>query len=182
MEAIGKQKNKRISCIPNNMEKYISFSMGAMVFLDSLQFLNASLDQLVSNLSVDGSKKFPNMKHYMKNKYPDLQQDAIELLLRKGVYPYDYMDSADKFSETCLPPIEAFYNALSEQALTEQEYQHAHRVWQAFDVKTMGDYHDLYMETGMMPYKMLTYLLLHLLVHHPTYKLNFFFFRCAPTG
>ena len=47
MSAIGKLKNKKISCIPNNMERYISFSLDNLRFIDSVQFLNESLDTLV---------------------------------------------------------------------------------------------------------------------------------------
>ena len=149
MEAIGKQKRRRISCIPNNLEKYISFSLGNIVFLDSLQFLNASLDQLVANLRVDGQNKFPHTFNYMRVKYPDIPLNAVDLLLKKGVYPYDYMDSEEKFHETCLPPREAFYNTLNEQDLSEEEYRHAQMVWQTFGMKNLGDYHNLYMETDV---------------------------------
>ena len=149
MEAIGGQsKNKRIDCIPNNMERYISFRMGSLVFLDTLQFLNTSLEQLVNNLSVNGADKFPHTSDYMRRKYPDLLPDAITLILKKGVYPYDYMDSYDRFDESSLPPKEEFYNSLSEEHITDAEYQHAQNVWKTFDIKTMGQYHDLYMETG----------------------------------
>ena len=51
MQGTGKLKNKTINCIPNNMEKYISFSIGHLDFLDSLQFMNASLEKLTSNLA-----------------------------------------------------------------------------------------------------------------------------------
>jgi hypothetical protein len=54
MSAVGKLKDKKISCIPNNMEKYISFSFGNLRFIDSLQFLNASLETLVNNLAKEG--------------------------------------------------------------------------------------------------------------------------------
>jgi hypothetical protein len=149
MEAIGGQKNKRISCIPQNLEKYISFSLGAMVFLDSLQFLGASLEQLVANLSAEGQEKFPNMHSYILSKFPQLPQDTIKLLLQKGVYPYDHMDSQKKFEDTCLPPKEAFFNILSEEPLSDQDYEHAQKVWKTFEMNNMGQYHDLYMETGM---------------------------------
>ena len=58
MESLGKFKRARLRCIANNMEKYISFSIGQLTFIDSLQFMNASLDKLVSNLANEGSEKF----------------------------------------------------------------------------------------------------------------------------
>lgn len=58
MSAVGKYKDRNISCIPNNMEKYISFSLGNLRLIDSLQFLNASLDTLLSNSAKEGPHKF----------------------------------------------------------------------------------------------------------------------------
>ena len=77
MQAISRVEGS-ISCFPNNMEKYISFSLGQLRFIDSLQFLNASLDSLVS----------ANQPEYflITNQYePD--EEKRSLLLRKGVYP-----------------------------------------------------------------------------------------------
>ncbi len=149
MEAIGKQKEKKVDCIPNNMEKYITFSMGTLQFIDTLQFLNSSLEKLVSNLAVEGIDKFKQTKYYLKTKFPHLPEDTIHLLLRKGVYPYDHVDGPYRFEETTLPPREAFYNSLQEEDITEDEYQHAQHVWKAFGIQNMGDYHDLYMETDV---------------------------------
>ena len=62
MSEIGKLQPKRISCIPNNKEKYISFTIGNLRFIDSLQFLNASLSTLVNNLASEGPNKFPTLR------------------------------------------------------------------------------------------------------------------------
>lgn len=62
-----------------------------------------------------------------------------DLLFQKGIYPYEYIDSWERFEETSLPAREAFYSNL-----TEEEYEHAQKVW-----KEMGDYHDLYVETDV---------------------------------
>ena len=114
IQAIGKA-DKDIKCIPNNMEKYVSFSMGSMDFIDSLQFLPAPVGKLVSNL-----KEF---KH--------IQACFTEtLLLRKGVYPYDYVDSPDKLPETQLPPLLAFDNVLTGESITDEDYTHAKQVWE----------------------------------------------------
>jgi hypothetical protein len=85
MQGLGKLKDKKINCIPNNTEKYISFSIDNLDFIDSLQFMNASLEKLASNLAKDGDNKFPTLKNY-------IDSDKVPLLLRKGVYPYDHMD------------------------------------------------------------------------------------------
>ena len=70
MEKLGKYKDKRITVIPNTTEKYISFSIDNIRFIDSLQFMNASLEKLVGNLAEDGKHKFVNMCKYI----PDDEQ------------------------------------------------------------------------------------------------------------
>ena len=66
-------------------------------------------------------------------------------MLRKGVYPYDYITTEEKFEERQLPAIEAFYSQLAEAAISEDDYRHAHSVWNAWSMENLGDYHDLYM-------------------------------------
>lgn len=144
IEAAGKYKDKKIVCIPNNMEKYISFSVGNLRFLDSYQFMSESLERLVKNLAVDGLTHF----HHFRKAF---QSDEIaKLLLRKNVYCYDYVDSHDKFEETMLPPKTAFYNTIKREHVSNDDYDHAQRVWAAMDMKTLGDYHDLYLLTDVL--------------------------------
>ena len=66
------------------------------------------------------------------------------LLLRKGLYPYEYMDSWERFNETSLPPKKAFYRELTVEDITDKDYNHAQKVWRVFRIKNMGEYHDLY--------------------------------------
>ena len=62
------------------------------------------------------------------------------------MYPYDYMDSFNRFDEPSLPPKEAFFSKLSNEDITDEDYQHAQNVWNAFNCKNLGDYHDLYLK------------------------------------
>ena len=103
-----------INCISNNTEKYISFSIDNLDFIDSLQFMNASLEKLVSNLAKDGVDKFSTLKKYMDS-------DKVPLLLRKGVYPYDYMNCVERFQEPTLPPKESFYNVLNDEHISDED-------------------------------------------------------------
>ena len=66
-------------------------------------------------------------------------------LLRKGVYPYDYVDSPEKLQETQLPPLLAFDNILTGESITEEDYTHAKQVWEKFRMVSLGEYHDLYL-------------------------------------
>ena len=147
-----------INCIPNNEEKYISFTKSVIVgnyvgkkgevknkthdlrFIDSYKFMAASLDKLVSNLS---EKAFKNIKRYYTG-------DKLNLLRRKGVYPYDYMDSIECFEENKLPPKEAFYSKLNNKNISYEDYEHAKKVWDTFEMKNLGDYHDLYNKSDVL--------------------------------
>ena len=125
------------------MEKYISFSVGHLDFIDSLQFMNASLQKLVSNLAKEGDAKFQVLKRY-------IAADKVPLLLRKRVYPYDYMDGMDKFQEQQLPPKEAFYSKLTEEHISDEDYQHAQTVFATFQLQNLGEYHDLYLQSDVL--------------------------------
>ena len=72
------------------------------------------------------------------------------LIRRKGVYPYDYMDSFDRLEETELPSQGAFFSKLSGSPCSDSEYTHATRVWDAFECKTIGDYHDIYLQLDVL--------------------------------
>ena len=76
--------------------------------------------------------------------------DHFELVRRKGVYPYDYMDSFDRFEETALPSQDAFFNNLSGSPCSDTEYIHATRVWDAFGCQTISDYHDIYLQLDVL--------------------------------
>ena len=155
-----------ISCIANNEEKYISFSKQITVgtyrksaingegdvyyvekpithtikFIDSFRFMGTSLSKLVNNLP---ETAFQNVgKYYTKEK--------LDLIKRKGVYPYEYMDSIERFKETMLPLKESFYSSLSDEHISDEDYEHAKKVWDAFEMKSLEDYHELYNKTDVL--------------------------------
>ena len=74
----------------------------------------------------------------------------MKLLLKKGVFPYSYLDSEACFTETSLPPIHQFYNTLTQQHLPPDDYAHAQNVWKAFNISNLGEYHDLYVLTDVL--------------------------------
>ena len=94
----------------------------------------SSRDKLSSNLKID---QFVNLKKYYIG-------NQLSLLLRKGVYPYDYVDCLKKIDETSLPPKEAFYSKLTGEGITDKDYQHCHTVWKEFHMGSMKDCHTLY--------------------------------------
>ena len=66
------------------------------------------------------------------------------MLLRKGVYPYEYMDNWEKFDETSIPPKEAYYSELNEEGISDADYAHVQKLWEVCKIKDMGENHDLY--------------------------------------
>ena len=69
---------------------------------------------------------------------------------KKGVYPYDYMDSFSKFNERTLPNKEDFYSLLLDEPISDDQYKHAQHVWNTFQIRNLGEYHDLYLESDVL--------------------------------
>ena len=151
-------KKENIDCIPNNEEKYISFSKTIVtgqytnkkgeikdktfkiVFNDSLKFMSSSLGALVNNLPKDAFKNL--LKYYTPKQ--------AEILKQKGFYPYEYMNTEEKFNDTKLPPREVFYSKLSGRGIKEKDYKHAWNVWNTFKMKSFKEYHELYNITDVL--------------------------------
>ena len=110
-------------------------------FINSFKFMVSSLDSLTNN-SVHRGRKLFGFEGYSESQY--------ELLVRKGVYPYEYMSSWDKFTESQLPPKAAFYSNLNMSNVSDDDYEHTQKVWQAFKIKNLVEYHDLYLETDVI--------------------------------
>ena len=144
MQHFGKYKKMGLSCIPTNSEKYISFTLAHLQFLDSLNFINEGLGKLVDNLAAKGDQHF----HHIKRHFTDSEERKLSL--RKGVYPYEWMDHVDKMEHTSLPEKEAFGSKLSLSSISDDDYTYAKNVWKTFHMQTMGDYHDLYLKTDVL--------------------------------
>ena len=80
----------------------------------------------------------------------DGDNNKFVLLLRKGVYPYDYTNDWDKFKETQLPLMKDFHNTLNQTDITKEDYEHAQKVWNTFNIKNLGEYHDLYVQSDTL--------------------------------
>ena len=91
--------------------------------------MSSSLDSLVNNLAC-GAEQFFGFEEYNENQY--------KLLIKKGIYPCEYMNDWDKFKEIKLLPKEAFYGKLNMKGVREEDYEHANRVWKEFGLKDSG--------------------------------------------
>ena len=133
---------ERPSCIPQNTEKFISFSLKKSVsselrFLDSCAFMGFPLAKLVGNL-----KEFPIMSKFF-------EPDEVEILSRKGVFPYKWFDSFDKLYHTKFLEHEYFFSKLSGKNISKKEYDFGQSVYNRF-CKNVIDYHDLYLKTDVL--------------------------------
>ena len=125
----GEECQMNINAITNNMEKYMAFMLGNhLTFIDSFQFMSSSLEKLSNNLP---DEAFRYTKEVFKNNF--------QLMKQKGIYPYDYMDSFEKFNETELPTIKDFYSILNDENISDYQYNHAKEVWNTFNLKTIGE-------------------------------------------
>ena len=76
--------------------------------------------------------------------------DKCILLLRKIIYPHEYMDSWERFDEQLLPEKDAFYSSLSIEDITNVDYRHAKRVYKKFSIKNWAEYHNLYVQNDTL--------------------------------
>ena len=139
-----------MAVIAKDTEDYISFSVNIEVekytdkngeerskeislrFIDSIKFMSSSLDSLVNNLARGGGEFFG---------FENYSGHQSELLIRKRIYPYEYMDSWDRFEETTLPPASSFYSKLNMSRVSDQDYKHVCKVWRDFGIRNLGEYH-----------------------------------------
>ena len=149
----------KMDVIAKNKEDYITFLIRVAVdkyidknevekekeielrFIDSFKLMSSSLDSLTTNLVRGGHRLF-GFEKYTPEQY--------DLLVKKGIYPYEYMSEWEKFKETKLPPKEAFYSKLNMSGVSSENYEHARKVWEEFKIKNLGEYHDLYLKTDVI--------------------------------
>ena len=141
-----------LGVIALNNQKIKTFWVNNIQFLDSMAHMKDSLDNLTKNLldketrTKGKTNMFPETRQHFRQRFPAATDTDLLLLLRKGVYPYNWMDDLAKMATTMLPPQDDFYNVLSRSGIADKEYRHAQQVWTAFDCKTFLDYHNLYLE------------------------------------
>ena len=152
-----------------NGDKYESMpeSMCKVRFIDSFKFMSSKLETLVENLAQDpmnfpnlidtliaNSNKCDNLTHeqrlklvskYMNDEY---FMSQVKLLLRKGVYPYEWVDSYEKLSRShCDWTIDDFYSHVSGDTISKEDYEHYKKVCESFGCILTSEYHDLYLMT-----------------------------------
>ena len=140
MQELGKFDVK-VNIIPNGLKKYMAFTINNdLVFIDSMQFMNSSLDTLVKNWS----------EMDIKYSSEEFSGNLLKLVRQKGAYPYEYMDNFKKFFDEKLPDRCKFFSSLKDECVTGKVYLYAINVWNVLKMNAMGDYRDLYLKTDVL--------------------------------
>lgn len=127
--------------------KVHQFQFWEFAFIDSFQFLSASLDSLVENLKTDSENLEYNFRHFFSD---FTNKDEAHLLLQKNAFPYDYLDSEERFEETQLPPIEYFYSSIKNEGIHPEEYERAQYVYDRLKLRNLGEWADIYLKTDVL--------------------------------
>ena len=136
---ITMDEKDKISCIPLNSEKFISFTYNRLRFIDSYAFLGCGLEDLIANLD-------DKHKHNLQNKFGD----NFNLVNKKGFFPYDWFNSLNKLNQKSLPKQPQWYSKLYKSNISNTDYKHVKNVWDTFKMKTFEDYHDLYLDIDVL--------------------------------
>lgn len=130
------------SVIGINKEKNRMKEIFKFRFIDTYRFMSEPLSAL--------AKLLPSSeKHMLRQQFAGVIPENLELLQRKGIFPYDYMDSEEKLIDP-LPVREEFYNKLTEDGISEEDYEHAKKVFDAFHCWSMRDYAQLYLKLDVL--------------------------------
>lgn len=142
LEKISGKFVKNIKLIPLNTEKCISFTLDNIRFLDSFSFLSSKLDSLVENLK-NSKYDFPVFNSFFDSRHKSL-------LLRKGVFPYNYFTSFEVLKQKSLPDKSHFFNNLNNSNISDEDFNFANKIFKKFKCVTFKDYLSLYLNTDVV--------------------------------
>ena len=137
-----------IAVIPKGIDKYVSIIVNRHItFKDSYQFYISSLDTLASNLKDNNFKRLTS----------EFGIYELEILKRKGAYPYEWVNSYEKFKNSSSPEKKYFYSSLrdgkrdrSDGHSSDEQYQHLQNVWDIFNFNTFEDFYDHYLKKDVL--------------------------------
>ncbi|KAL5269338.1 hypothetical protein ACHWQZ_G002978 [Mnemiopsis leidyi] len=132
-----------IEVIANTAEKYTQIKTQRFVIHDSMSHLIGSLENLCKSLRQRGLTGFS----LMRNEFP--LEDQFNCVLQKLIYPYDYIDGFEIFEET-IPDKSAFFNKLTNEDLSDDDYQKLLKICRVFNITTLGELHDLYLRVDVL--------------------------------
>ena len=147
----AKKRHGEIGCIPTNLERYIAFSIGRIQFMDSLAYVQASLENIVKD-SPKTKSDFPFTRAEVltpRQEQMDTDGEYVETMLQKGEFPYSYFDSIEKFHTTVKPARKDFKDVLSgREECDEKSYEKVTKIWELCN--NFQDYHDIYLRQDVL--------------------------------
>ena len=127
---------------PETIEKFKAVMTEKFIFLDSFAFLLPSLEKLVHSLKINENSSFSRLKAEFPEHHEELTQ--------KGIYFYDYASSYNIFYENSIPARKMFYYEQTQSDITDEDYEHAQKIFSKMRCKNLGEYMLLYVKTDAL--------------------------------
>jgi len=151
--------DKDLKVLSQTEEKYYSISVNVaetnitFEFKDSLRFLLKSIDKSATVLykkNSGGLNNFKNLVSFFRENFTNISDEILELLVQKGVFPYEYLDSFERLNETEYPSFERFYDSLKEKHINEEDYNRGKKLFDYFKCKAFKEYMELYLRCDVL--------------------------------
>ena len=163
---LAKNFNGPFSCLGENTEKYITFSICKfkktninkksiayqIKFIDSFRHMSQSLSNLVDNLDEPSKNlSIDTLINRFYNTYALCNKDInkFKLLLHKGIYPYEYMTSSDKYKEPAPLDKKLYYTKLNDENISDSDIEHVKKVCNAYKLTNLKDYNELFVKSDV---------------------------------
>ena len=147
LKAMENADKNHIQALPVNMEKFRTLTVNYYAFVDSVELIPGALATLVNTLAESGHS-FPYLDQLS---FCQQSEERKKLLLRKGVFPYEWAESLDKLRATKeLPARECFFSSLTQAGISPEDYEHGRTVFEVFECQNMLDYCELYCQLDTM--------------------------------
>ena len=144
IDSIYKYNCNLVNIIPISSEQYLTFSVGNLEFKDTYKFMSERLAELARILRLKGDEHFTYLNRHFT------EESQRKLVRCKGVFPYSYMTSVDVLFEKCLPPKEAFFNDLTQQPISDEQYNFALKVFEEFKCTNLLSYLHVYLSCDVL--------------------------------
>ena len=152
------KKYGKIDLLANTDEKYINYTINSgfgyefeddkprkfvkLSFVDTFRFMASSIEKLAKNLK---THQFKHLNEFIKDQeLIENDDDTFKILSSKGIFPYEFIDDIEKLNYDKILEKDKFYNCLTNENISDDDYKHYIKVWNKLKVKTLGNYSDLY--------------------------------------
>lgn len=140
---------RNVQVIPKTTEKFLSFTLhigknNRLKFLDTFQFLSSSLENLTDNLKSSGINNFQITRKVFQEKYGEIPDRIFAEMIAKSAFPYEFLDSFEKFNHKHFPDRKKFYSSLNFSKIDIEKYNRAKYIYNYFKLSNFGDFTNFY--------------------------------------